>query len=103
MGLSVYPPILARQQLGKHVLAGTNTRNSRTAGRVIFCAVRDESKSLVGLYMYPPITASNGSVNTFPRQRRIVGGDVLYAVHVLSKESRRFVHTRTSCLYCFSS
>jgi hypothetical protein len=30
----------------------------------------------------------NGSVNTFPRQRRIVDV-VLYAVHVASKESRR--------------
>jgi hypothetical protein len=37
------------------------------------------------------------SVNTFPRQRRIVGGIVFYAVNVLSKESRRMVLTRTSC------
>jgi hypothetical protein len=40
----VYPSIVARQELGKHVLAVTNTRNNRTVGRVVFCAVRDESK-----------------------------------------------------------
>jgi hypothetical protein len=38
----------------------------------------------------------NGSVITFPRQRRIVRGD-FYAVRVVSKESRRLVLRRTSC------
>jgi hypothetical protein len=39
----------------------------------------------------------NDSVNTYPRQRRIVGGVVFYAVHVVSKESRRLVILRISC------
>jgi hypothetical protein len=40
------------------------------------------------------------SVNTFLRQRRIIGIVVFYAVYVASKESRRLIHPRTSC-YCF--
>jgi hypothetical protein len=39
------PPIVARQRLGKHVPAATNTRNSRRIdGRVIVYAVRVLSK-----------------------------------------------------------
>jgi hypothetical protein len=38
----------------------------------------------------------NNSVKMFLRQRRIVGGVVLYAVRVVSKESRRLVLPRTS-------
>jgi hypothetical protein len=30
----------------------------------------------------------NGLLNTFPLQRRIVGGDISYAFHVVSKESK---------------
>jgi hypothetical protein len=37
------------------------------------------------------------SVKTFPRQRRIVGGVVFYAVLDASKESRRLVLPRISC------
>jgi hypothetical protein len=40
----------------------------------------------------------NGSVKTFPQQRRLVGSVVLYAVHVVSKESRRLVLPGTSYL-----
>jgi hypothetical protein len=52
----------------------------------------------VGLSVYPLLMLGNGSVNTFPRQRRINGGVVFYAVGVVSKESRRLVPIRTSCL-----
>jgi hypothetical protein len=37
----------------------------------------------------------DGSVNTFPRQRIIVGGVVFYVVRVVSRESRRLVLPRT--------
>jgi hypothetical protein len=40
----------------------------------------------------------NSSVKTFPRQRRIFGSVVFYAVSVASKESRRLVLPGTSCL-----
>jgi hypothetical protein len=46
----------------------------------------------LSLSLFPCIPLSfldNGSVNTFPRQRRIVGGVVFCAVHVVSKESRQ--------------
>jgi hypothetical protein len=39
----------------------------------------------------------NNSVKTFPRQGRIVGRVVFYAIRVVSKESRRLVLPRTSC------
>jgi hypothetical protein len=47
----------------------------------------------------PPLL-DNGSVNTFPWQRRIIGG-VFYAVRVVSKESRRLVLPVTFCLNLF--
>jgi hypothetical protein len=45
----------------------------------------------------------NNSVKTFPRQRRIVGGVVFYAVRVISKENGRLVLLRTACNIIFSS
>jgi hypothetical protein len=39
----------------------------------------------------------NGSVITFLRQWKILGGVVSYAVRLVSKESMRLVFTRTSC------
>jgi hypothetical protein len=43
--LYVYPPIVAKQLLGKHVPAAMNTFNNiRIAGRVLFCASRVISK-----------------------------------------------------------
>jgi hypothetical protein len=47
VGFPVYPPIVTRQWLGKHVPAATNTRthnNRRIVGRVVFYAVRVVSK-----------------------------------------------------------
>jgi hypothetical protein len=142
----VYPPIVDRQRLGKHVPAATNTRNNRRiVGRVVFYTVRVVSKEGLWICLSPifecappkgegsqsrqtvkyghesrgarnqeslcwrgpaaiywtglciPIPLpGNGSVNTFLRQRRIVGAIVFCAVRVVSKESRRLVLTRTS-------
>jgi hypothetical protein len=87
------PPFIARQQLGKHVPAATNTRNNRRiVGRVIFYSVRVlPKKSLWVCRCIPLSLLGNNSVKTFPRQRIIVGGVVFYAVRVVSKESRRLV------------
>jgi hypothetical protein len=57
------------------------------------CRVKGE---FVGLY--PLSLQGNGYVNTFPWQRRTIGGVVLYAVHVISKESKRLVLPRNSRL-----
>jgi hypothetical protein len=92
-------PIVATQQLGKHVPAATNTRNRRIDWRVVFYVVRVISKeSLWACLRIILSLLGNGSVNTFPRQRRIVGGVLLYAICVVSKEIRRSVLHRTSCL-----
>jgi hypothetical protein len=54
----------------------------------------------VYLYVYPRVSLlGNGSVNTFPRQPRIVGGVVFYAARVVSKESRPSVLNRTYCFF----
>jgi hypothetical protein len=51
----------------------------------------------VGLCIPLSLLGKN-SVKTFPRERKIVGGAVFYAVRVVSKERRRLILTRTSCL-----
>jgi hypothetical protein len=53
--------------------------------------------SLLVCMCIPLSLRGNGSVKTFPRQRRIVGGADFYAVRVVSKEIRRSVLRRTSC------
>jgi hypothetical protein len=53
----------------------------------------------VGLHVYPLSLLGNSLVKTFPRQRRIVGGVVFYAVHVVSKESRLLVLPETSFIF----
>jgi hypothetical protein len=64
-----------------------NTRNNRKIfGRVCLWNYLCILLSLLG----------NNSVKTFPRQRRIVGGIVFYAIRVVSKESRLLVLPRTS-------
>jgi hypothetical protein len=56
----------------------------------------DTTWRVCGSVCLPPISLlGSGSVNTFPRQRRIVGGVVFYVVLVVSKESRWFVLHRT--------
>jgi hypothetical protein len=92
------PPVVARQRfdarqrLNKDAPATKNTRYSRRiVGRSIFMRS-------VGLCI-PLWFLGNNSVKTFPRQRRIFAGVVFCAVHVVSKDSRRLVLPRTSCLY----
>jgi hypothetical protein len=86
--LYVYPPpFIAKQRLGKHVPAPTNTRNNR---RIFGCVCLCLPLSLLG----------HNSIKTFPRHRKIVGGVVFYAIHVWN-ESRRLVLPRTSILITY--
>jgi hypothetical protein len=65
-------------------------------------SVINPSHQSLCLYVYSPLLLlENGLVNTFIRQRRIVGGRVFYAVRVVSKESMRLVFPRTSCCILF--
>jgi hypothetical protein len=92
-------PFGARQRLGKHVPAATNTRNNRgTIGGVIFCAVRALSKGSLWVCLCIPLSLLGNNSVMFPRQRRIDGGVVFYAVCVVSNESTRLVLSRTSCI-----
>jgi hypothetical protein len=50
----------------------------------------------MSLSVYPQSLIENDAVSMFPRQRRIFGGVVFYAVRVVSKESRLSVIPRTS-------
>jgi hypothetical protein len=82
------PYFIAWQKLGKHVPAAKETRNnSRIVGPVCLWVC----------LCIPLLLLGYNSVNTFPRQRRIVGSVVVYAVRVVSKESRQLVLPRTSC------
>jgi hypothetical protein len=45
----------------------------------------------------PLLLLGNNYLKMFPRQRKIVGGVVFYTVHVISKESMRWILPRTSC------
>jgi hypothetical protein len=75
-----------------------HTHNRSNVGR-IFYAVRVLSKERVWVCASFDYCQQLG-IKTFPRQRRIVRGVVFYEAHVVSKESRRSVLPRTSCLYC---
>jgi hypothetical protein len=90
-------PMGARQRLGTHVLAATNTRyNRRIVGGVIFYKFRDVSKDSPWVCLCIPLSLLfDGSVNTFLRQRRIVGGVVSYEVRVVSKEIGRLFLPKT--------
>jgi hypothetical protein len=55
------------------------------------------SSVCVSVCVYLLSLLGDGSVKTFPRQQRIVGGVIFYAVRVISKESRRLVLPRCSC------
>jgi hypothetical protein len=98
--ICVFPRIVVRQRLGRHVPVTKNTRNNiRVVGGVVSYKVRVISKeSLWVCLCIPSSLPGNGSVNTFPRQQRIVEGVVFYAVRVVSKESMRSVLPRISCL-----
>jgi hypothetical protein len=96
--LKFIPPFGARQRLGKHFPAATNTRNRRIVGRVIFYSVRVISKESLWVFLYIPLSLlGKNLLMTFPRQRRIIRGVVFYTVIFVSKESRRLVLPRTSC------
>jgi hypothetical protein len=82
------PPFIPRQRLGKQVPSAKNTRNNgRIVGRVCLWVCLCFPLSLQGKI----------SVKIFPRQRRIVGGVVFYAVRVASGKRIRLVLPRT-CL-----
>jgi hypothetical protein len=74
------------------------TQSKTNIVRVVFCALRNVSEESLWVFLLIPLSLlGNGSVNTFPRQRRIVGGVVSCAAHIVSKESRRLVLTGISC------
>jgi hypothetical protein len=82
------PPFGARQRLDKHVPAATGTHNHRRiVGRVTFYEW--------GCLCIPQSLLDNMSVKMFPRQQRVVGSVVFYAVRVVSKS--RLVLPRNSC------
>jgi hypothetical protein len=80
---------IARQCLGTHVPAPTNTRHKTIAGRVCLSI--------------PLFLLGNNSIKTFLRQRRIVGGFVFCAFRVISNKDRRLVLPRTSSNVIFIS
>jgi hypothetical protein len=85
------------QRLGKNFTAEKNTQDTikNCWARRFICGPCRIKESL-WVYLRIPLTLlGNGSVNTFSRQRGIVG-DVFYAVRVVSKESRRLVLPKTS-------
>jgi hypothetical protein len=82
------PPFSARQRLG----------NTFPPQRI-----QATSEELLGVCVWvclciPLLLLGNNSVKTFPRERKIVGGIVFYAVLVVSKESTRLVLPRVSCV-----
>jgi hypothetical protein len=84
----VYPLIVARQRLVKHIPTGANTRNNRRiVGHVCLCVCLCILLSLLG----------NNSVKTFPWQWKIVQGIIFCAVCVIRNESRWLVLPRISC------
>jgi hypothetical protein len=90
---------VARQRLGKNLTTAMNTHTVTEEFLNTFflyglCCIKEE---FVVVSVYPPSLLSNGLVNTFLRQRGIVGGTVFYVAHVMSKESMQLVLPRTSC------
>jgi hypothetical protein len=92
------PPFGVRQRIGKHVSAAANICNSRKNLDASFSMQSVSYQMRICGSVYPLTLLCNNSVKTFPRQRRIVGGFVLYAVSVVSKEIRGLILPRTSCL-----
>jgi hypothetical protein len=91
------PSIVATQRFSRYVIVPKNTRSSaRIVGRIVLYAGLVSKESL---WLCVPLLSllGNGSLNTFPQKRRIVGRVVFYVVHVISKESGRLVLPRTSC------
>jgi hypothetical protein len=66
--LYVYPPIVARQRLSRHVPMAGNTYNNRTVGRDVFCAVSVSPKESLWVCLCIPLSLlCRNSVKTFPR------------------------------------
>jgi hypothetical protein len=94
----------ARQRLGKHVPAATNAcNNRRIIGRFIFCAIHVLSKESLWVCLCISLSLlCNNWMKTFPREGRIFGDVVFYAVRVVLMESRLLVLPRTSYFTVFS-
>jgi hypothetical protein len=88
----------AGQPLGKHFSVATNTLYKRIIVNKSFSRRSlSYQKSLWVCLCVSLSLLCNNSVKTSPRQRRILGDLICYAVHVVSKESRPLVLLRTSC------
>jgi hypothetical protein len=92
--LSISHRSMLGKRLGKHVPAARKIRYNIRIVDVIFYEIRVLSK--VSLWACLCILPLN-TVKSFPRQRRIFGSVILYAVHVVKKEIRRVFLLRTSC------
>jgi hypothetical protein len=86
VGLAVYPQILVyvppragRQEIWSCVPWDSEPR---------ITVLARPSINILEWTVYPLSLLGNGSINTFPQQRRIVAGVVFYAIHVVSKGSR---------------
>jgi hypothetical protein len=91
------PPIIVKQRLGENVTARSNTHAAieELFGATFSIRLDSYQRNFVDLCI-PLSLLGNGSVNTFPRQRRIVRGSVFYVVRVVSNESNRLVLPRSS-------
>jgi hypothetical protein len=67
------------------LVCSVNEKNLPNVHKVTLCHFKE---SLWVCLCIPLSLLGNGSVNTFPRQRKIVGRVVFYTVRVVSKESR---------------
>jgi hypothetical protein len=81
-------PLIDRQRHYKHISTAVNTCNKR---RIV------EGMCVWDCLCFPLPLPGNNSVKTLPWQRIIAGGDVTYAVHVVSREIRLLVIPRTLC------
>jgi hypothetical protein len=73
----------------------------RIVWHIVFVQPMSYQRKVCGSIYIPFYLQGNGSVSTFPWQRRIVRGGVFYAVYVVSKESRQSVFHRTSFAFWF--
>jgi hypothetical protein len=78
--------IVVRQRLSIHVPGATNTWNKELSDTSFSMRSVPYQMRVCG-YVYSPSLLGNGSVNTFPWQRRIVWGVVYYAQVNPNKET----------------
>jgi hypothetical protein len=79
----------ARQRLGKHLPIVKSARNILEFLESYVCAS-------------PQLLLDNNWENTFPRQRRIVGGVVLYVTCIVSNKSKRVISRCHNFLFGFN-